>query len=118
MGYSDGDWAKDMDYRKSIIDLVFYIEDTTFTRSSKKQFIITLSTYEVKYVAATTYVCHSIWLIRLLKELQMLQEKPVEIYVDNSSAIALAKNPVFHDKSKHINTRFHYLRDYITNKEV
>ena len=107
-----------MNYRKSTIDLVFYIEDTTFIRSLKKQSIITLSTYEVEYVAATTYVCHSIWLRRLLKELQMPQEKPVEIYVDNSSAIALANNPVFHDRSKHINTRFHNLQDYITNKEV
>ena len=48
----------------------------------------------------------------------MLQEKPTEIYMDNSSAIVLAKNPVFHYKSKYIDTRFHYLRDYITNKEV
>jgi hypothetical protein len=48
----------------------------------------------------------------------MLQEKPTEIYMDNSSAIVLAKNPVFHYRSKHIDTRFHYLRDCITNKEV
>ena len=48
----------------------------------------------------------------------MPQEKPTKIYVDNSSAIALAKNPVFYDKSKHIHTRFHYLRDCIANKEI
>jgi len=47
----------------------------------------------------------------------MLQEKPTKIYVDNSSAIGLAKKPVFHDRSKHIDTRF-YLRDCIGNKEV
>jgi len=58
------------------------------------------------------------WLRRLLKELRILQEKPTKIYVDNSSAIALAKNPVFYDKSKHIDTRFHYLRDCIANKEI
>ena len=48
----------------------------------------------------------------------MPQEKPTEIYVDNSSVITLAKNPIFHDRSKRIETRFHYLRDYIANKEV
>jgi len=46
----------------------------------------------------------------------MQQEKPTKIYVDNSSVTALAKNLVFHDRSKHIDTRFHYLRDCITNK--
>ena len=50
--------------------------------------------------------------------LQMLQMKPIKIQVDNSLVIALAKNPVFHDRSKHIDIQFHYLRDYITNKEV
>jgi hypothetical protein len=53
-----------------------------------------------------------------LKKLWMPQEKPTEIYMDNSSVIALAKNPIFHNRSKHINTRFHYLWDCITNKEV
>ena len=48
----------------------------------------------------------------------MPQEKPTKIYMDNSSVIALVKNPVFYDKSKYIDTRFHYLRDYITDKEV
>ena len=48
----------------------------------------------------------------------MPQEEPTEIYVDNKSAIALAKNPVFHDRSKHIDTRYHYIRDYIARKDV
>ena len=48
----------------------------------------------------------------------MWQEKPIEIYMNNSSVIALAKNLVFHDRSKHIDIRFHYLWDCITNKKV
>jgi hypothetical protein len=48
----------------------------------------------------------------------MSQEKPIEIYMNNSSVIALAKNLVFHDRSKHIDIRFHYLWDCITNKKV
>ena len=48
----------------------------------------------------------------------MPQERSIEIYADNSLVIALTKNLVFHDRNKHIDTRFHYLRDCITNKEV
>jgi hypothetical protein len=53
-----------------------------------------------------------------LKELRTPQEKLIEIYVDNIPTIALAKNHMFHDRSKHIDTRFYCLRDCITNKKV
>ena len=66
MGYSDSDWAGDIDDRKSTTSFVFYMEDTVFTWNSKKQFIITLSTCEAEYIATTTCICHSIWLRRLL----------------------------------------------------
>ncbi|KAM1852115.1 hypothetical protein ACFX13_016080 [Malus domestica] len=94
------------------------MEDTAFTWMSKKQPIVTLSTCEAEYVAVTSCVCHAIWLRNLLKELSMPQEEPTEIYVDNKSAIALAKNPVFHDRSKHIDTRYHYIRECIARKDV
>ena len=48
----------------------------------------------------------------------MTQEEPTKISIDNKSAITLAKNPVFHDRSKHIDTRFHYIRECITRKDV
>jgi hypothetical protein len=71
VGYSDSDWTEDMDDRKSTTGFVFYMGDTVFTWSLKKQSIITLSTCEAEYVATTTCVCHFIWLRRLLKELRM-----------------------------------------------
>lgn len=85
---------------------------------SKKQPIVTLSTCEAEYVAATSCVFHAVWLRNLLKELGMSQEEPTKIFVDNKSAIALAKNPVFHDRSKHIDTRYHYIRECIARKDV
>jgi hypothetical protein len=118
VGYSNTDCASNMDDRKSIMRFVFYIEDTTFTWSSKKQSIVTLSTCEAEYVATISCVCHSIWLRKLLKELWMPQKKLTEIYVDNSSIIVLAKNLVFYDRSKYIDTKFYYLQDCIANKEV
>ncbi|XP_050150594.1 uncharacterized mitochondrial protein AtMg00810-like [Malus sylvestris] len=118
VGYSDSDWAGDFDDRKSTTGFVFFMGDTAFTWMSKKQPIVTLSTCEAEYVAATSCVCHAIWLRNLLKELSMPQEEPTEIYVDNKSAIALAKNPVFHDRSKHIDTRYHYIRECIAREDV
>ena len=70
--YSDSDWVGDTDDRKSATSFVFYMGDTTFTWTSKKQPIVTLSTCEVEYVVAASSVCHAIWLRSLLKELQIL----------------------------------------------
>ncbi|KAK6147714.1 hypothetical protein DH2020_018626 [Rehmannia glutinosa] len=118
VGLSDSDWAGDTDDRKSTTGFIFFMGDTAFTWASKKQPIVTLSTCEAEYVAATSCVSHAIWLRNLLKELSMSQEDPTEIYVDNKSAIALAKNPVFHNRSKHIDTRYHYIRECIAREEV
>ncbi|KAM3753912.1 hypothetical protein ACB098_03G127700 [Castanea mollissima] len=97
VGYSDSDWAGDTDDRKSTTGFVFYMGNTAFTWTSKKQPIVTLSACEAEYVAATSSVCHAKWRRSLLKELQMFQEEATKIFVDNKSALALAKNPVFHD---------------------
>ncbi|CAJ2640870.1 unnamed protein product [Trifolium pratense] len=100
VGYSNSDWGGDVDDQKSTSGFVFYIVNTAFTWMSKKQLIVTLSTCEAEYVAATSCVCHAIWLRNLLKELSLPQKEPTKIFVDNKSAIALAKNPVFHDRNR------------------
>nr|XP_048327648.1 secreted RxLR effector protein 161-like [Ziziphus jujuba var. spinosa] len=97
VGYSDSDWGGDIDDCKSTSGFVFYLGDTTFTWMSKKQQIVTLLTCEAEYVVATSCVCHAIWFGNLLRKLGCPQEEPTKIYVDNKSAIALSKNPVFHD---------------------
>ncbi|KAF7112693.1 hypothetical protein RHSIM_RhsimUnG0203300 [Rhododendron simsii] len=119
VGYSDSDWGRDLDERKSITGFAFFLGDTAFTWSSKKQAIVTLSSCETDmYVAATSAVCHGIWIRNMLNHLEISQENPTEIYIDNRSAIALAKNPIFHERSKHIDTRYHFIREHVKNKEV
>jgi hypothetical protein len=119
IGYSDNDWGGDVDDRKSTTGFVFYLGNSAFSWSSKKQPIVTLSsTCEAEYVAATSSVCHAIWLRKLLKELHMPQVDAKEIYLHNKSALALAKNPVFHDRSKHIDTKYHFIKECIVKKEV
>ncbi|KAF7149809.1 hypothetical protein RHSIM_Rhsim02G0067600 [Rhododendron simsii] len=92
-GYSNSDWGRDLDERKSTIGLVFFVGDTAFTWTSNKQAIVTLSSYEAEYVATNSAVCHAIWLRNVLKHLSFLHELPTEIYVDNRFVVALAKNP-------------------------
>ena len=101
-----------MDDRKSTTGFIFCLGEIAFTWLSKKQPIVTISTSEAEYVAASTAVCHAIWLRKLLNELQLQHEEPTRIYVDKKSAIAFAKDPVMHD------TRFHFIREHVKNKEV
>ncbi|KAL5575123.1 hypothetical protein UlMin_016822 [Ulmus minor] len=79
VGYSDSDWGGDIDNRRSTTGFVFFMGDTAFTWMSKKQPIVTLSTCEAEYVAATSCVCHAIWLRNLLKEICLIQEEPTKV---------------------------------------
>nr|GEV49966.1 retrovirus-related Pol polyprotein from transposon TNT 1-94 [Tanacetum cinerariifolium] len=118
VGYSDSDWAGSKDDERSTSGFLFFPGNNSFTWSSKMQPIGTLSSCEAEYIAATSCVCHAIWLRSMLKELHMEQEYATEIYVDNKSAIDLAKNPVYHDRSKHINTHYHFIQECIARKDV
>ena len=79
LGYSDSDWCGDVDDRKSTSGYLFFMGDTAFTWYSKKQPIVSLSTCEAEYVAASYCVCHAIWLRRLLSELNCPQQKSTEV---------------------------------------
>lgn len=97
---------------------MFFVGDIVFTWMSKKQSTITLSTCEAEYIDTTSCVCHAIWLKNLLKELSLPQRKPIKICINKKSTIALFKNPIFHDRSMHIDTRYHLIGEYIERKKV
>jgi Reverse transcriptase (RNA-dependent DNA polymerase) len=118
IGYSDSDWCGDTDDRKSTSGFTFYVGDTIFTWLSKKQAIVTLLTCEVEYVALSLCVNHAIWLRNLLYDLKLPQLKATEIRVDNKSAIELTKNPAHHERNKHIDVRYHSIREHIKEKKV
>ena len=79
--------------------------------TSKKQLVVALSTCEAEYVAAALCVCQVIWLRNILNQIHFKVQGPIKISVDNVSAIHLAKHPVSHGRSKHIDLRFYFLRD-------
>eukprot|EP00253_Pinus_taeda_P022758 PITA_22758 len=113
VGYTDSDWARSVDDRKSTSGYVFHMGSGAISWDSKKQSIVALSTKEAEYVAATT-----VWMRRMLRSLGQEQAKATVIFCDNSSAIALSKNSMFHKRTKHIDTRFHYIRELVSNGEI
>jgi hypothetical protein len=63
-------------------------------------------------------VCHTMWLRRLLKEINFAQHEATPIYLDSKSAIELVKNKVHHERSKHINVKFHFIREQVKEKKI
>ena len=110
-GFTNSDYAGDVDDRKSMVGYVFMMGSTVVLWCSKKQPIVTLSTTEVEFIVATTCTCQTIWLRKILEELHFKQLEPIPIYCDNISTIKLSKNLILHWKSKHIDVKYHFLRD-------
>ncbi|CAL9016687.1 unnamed protein product [Prunus brigantina] len=109
--YTDSDYAGDYDDRKSTSGYVFKLSGGAVAWALKKQHVVTLSTTEAEYVAAAACACQSIWMKRVLNHFSPSQSKCITVFCDNSSAIKLSKNPVLHGRSKHIDVRFHFLRN-------
>ncbi|KAI5439485.1 hypothetical protein KIW84_025035 [Lathyrus oleraceus] len=83
------------------------------TVSSRKQGIITLSSCDGEYVAASYAICQVMFIEMLLKELKVMEHEKMKLFVDNKSAIDLANHPMSHVISKHIEGRYHFLRDQV-----
>ena len=113
----DADFAGDIDNRKSTTGFVFTLGGTAISWTSNLQKIIILSTIEAKYVAATKAGKEMIWLHGFLNELGKKQEIGI-LYSNSYSAIFLVKNLVFHLKSKHIQTKYHFVHYLVEDKLV
>ncbi|CAL8176432.1 unnamed protein product [Prunus armeniaca] len=111
--YTDSDYAGDQEDRKSTSGYVFLFSSGVVSWSSKKQPIVTLSTTEAEFITAASCACQVVWLRRIFEMLGEKQDRPTIVHCDSSSAIKLAKNPVMHERSKHIDVRFHFLHDLI-----
>ncbi|XP_039128856.1 uncharacterized mitochondrial protein AtMg00810-like [Dioscorea cayenensis subsp. rotundata] len=117
-GFSDSDLAGDQDGRRSTTGMAFYFNGNLISWNSQKQKTVALSSCEAEFMAATAAACQALWLRNLVGELTRTDLKPVILFVDNKSAIALMKNPVFHGRSKHIETRFHFIRECVERGQI
>jgi hypothetical protein len=118
LGFSDSDFAGDSEDRKSTTGVIYFLGSSLVTWTSQKQKIVALSSCEAEYVAAAAAACQGVWLSRLMADLLGTKETPVKLLMDNMSAIALSRNPVHHDRSKHIDTRYHFIRECIEEGRV
>jgi transposase InsO family protein len=117
-GYTDSDYAGDQDDRRSTSGYVFFMGSGAISWSSKKQPVVSLSTTEAEFIAAASSACQVVWINRILKSLNQTQHTPTKVYCDNISAIKLSKNPVMHGRNKHIDIRFHFLRELVKDGSV
>lgn len=118
IGYTDSDWAGSIDDRQNTYGYVFHMGLGAISWASKKQSLVAFSRAEAEYVAATAATCQVVWMRRMLRSLCQEKAKGTMIFCDNSSAIALSKNFLFHKRAKHIDTKFHYIRELVNNGEI
>jgi hypothetical protein len=109
VGYSDSDHAGDIDTSKSMSGILFFFGKCLVSWQSVKQQVVALSSCKVEYIAASTASTQALWLVRLVGDLLDRDTGAVELRVDSKFALALAKNPVFHERSKHIRVRYHFI---------
>jgi hypothetical protein len=118
VGYTDSDWAGCAIDRKSTSGCCFGLGSGLVSWYSRKQKSVALSSAEAEYMAASQASCEAIWLRKLLVGLFGQELPPTVIHCDNQSCIKLSENPVFHDRSKHIEIRYHFIRDWVQRGAV
>jgi hypothetical protein len=116
-GYSDADWARNADDRKSTSRGCFYVGTNLAAWMSRKQSSISLSTAEAEYIAAGSCCTQLLWMKKLLCDYGFTQDTMV-IHCDNTSAINISKNPIQHSRTKHIDIRHHFIHDLVESREV
>ncbi|KAE8715970.1 hypothetical protein F3Y22_tig00110156pilonHSYRG00076 [Hibiscus syriacus] len=106
-----------IDTRKSLTGFIFTVFGTAVSWKSNIQSVVALSTTEAEYIAVTEAIKEAMWLKGMVEELG-IQQKVVTVFCDNQSTIHLKKNQVFHERSKHIDVKLHFVRDVIAKGSI
>ncbi|KAJ4771955.1 Copia protein [Rhynchospora pubera] len=117
VGYSDADWAGSFD-RKSTTGYCTFVWDNLVTWRSKKQNVVARSSAEAEYRAMASTASELIWLKQLLRDMGVNCSEPMKMYCDNQAARHIASNPVFHERTKHIEVDCHFIREKVQAKEI
>ena len=118
MAYVDADFAQCKETRKSVTGYVVKLGECTIAWKSRKQAVVSLSSAEAEYIALSEVTRIVVWLRGILKEIGFEQEEPTVIYEDNNSCIFMAENEENSERSKHIDVKYHYIREQILKKQV
>ncbi|XP_019246535.1 PREDICTED: uncharacterized protein LOC109226196 [Nicotiana attenuata] len=111
MAFCDADWASCPVTRKSVISYCIKLGDSMIFWKSKKQSTISRSSAEAECSSMATTVAELVWLHGLLEEVSMKVDLPMELYCDNKAALQIASNPMYHERTKHIEIDCHFIRE-------
>lgn len=111
--FSDADWANDLIDRRSVTGCVFKVSGCTVSWTTRKQHTVSLSSTEAELAALVTAACHTLWMKRLLLDLGHEPKGPITILEDNQSTIRIAEDARDHGRLKHVDTKYHFLRELI-----
>jgi hypothetical protein len=117
-GYCDADWGGSLDDRKSTTGYCLFLNGCLVSWYTHKQPTVAQSSAEAEYMAATDIVKEIKWMKMILTEMNFIVEKPTVVLIDNQSAIKIAEHDVDHSRTKHIDIKYHFIREAVENKEI
>ncbi|XP_014489924.1 uncharacterized protein LOC106752705 [Vigna radiata var. radiata] len=117
LGYSDADWARCIETRRSTYGYSIFLGDNLVSWSAKKQPTVARSSCESEYRAMANAAAELIWLTHLLHDLHISHQAPT-LLCDNKSAIFLSQNPVAHKHAKHIDIDYHFIQELVLSHKL
>ena len=114
--YSDADYAGDLDSACSTSGYAAFVGTSLVSWASRRQPVVAKSTTEAEYIAANEAGSEGVWFRNFLEELGYPQTSATALYIDNQSTIKVGKNPEHHSRMKHLNTKYHWLREQVEDR--
>ena len=115
--YSDASWGNDLETRRSTTGICVLFNGNVICWLSRRQATVARSSTEAEYMAVSDAAAEALWFKSMVKEV-FEYDISVQIWCDNQSAIALSKNDTFHQRTKHIDIRYHFVRERIESGEL